>query len=122
MIKRARSLLLSSARERGTVTYGQLMKRFKVSRGKALSRLIGAVDRAEYESGAPGFAAIIVRKDTGYPGGGYFRGDDLPPSLRRPGGRSADPRLSAAEKGHVRRQQEAIWSYYGGTSGRARER
>lgn len=89
------------------------MKTFKVSRGRVLSVLIGAVDRREDESGAPGFAAIIVRRDTGYPGGGYFCDEGLPPTLRRPGGRSTDPRLSASEKKYMKEQQETIWAYYG---------
>jgi hypothetical protein len=88
------------------------MKTFGVSRGKALTGLIGAVDRGEYESGAPGFAAIIVRKDTGFPGGGYFYGDDVPVRLRRPANRRADPRLSETEREYVERQQRAVWAYY----------
>lgn len=94
------------------------MKRFGLSRGRVLSELIGLVDRKEYESGAPGFAAIVIRKDTGYPGGGYFCDDGLPPRLRRPRGRSADPRLSGQEMAHVRAQQERIWAYYGAKQGR----
>ena len=121
-LKGARTLLLASARKRETVTYGRLMKKFRVSRGKVLSQLIGDVDRKEYESGAPGFAAIIVRKDTGYPGGGYFCGDDLPSSLRRPSRRSADPKLSAAEKRHIEKQRERVWSYYGRRARRTEER
>lgn len=74
--------------------------------------MIGMVDRNESDSGAPGFAAIIVRKDTGYPGGGYFCDDALPPRLRRPARRGNDPRLSELEKGHIRRQRETIWVYY----------
>lgn len=118
MRRRARKELLAAARGRRTVTYGILMKRFSLSRGRVLSELIGLVDRKEYESGAPGFAAIIVRKDTGYPGGGYFCDRDLTPRLRRPRGRSADPRLSGGERAHIRAQQEKIWAYYGAKQGR----
>ena len=112
VIGNVRRELMRAARERRTVTYGRLMKRFGLSRGRRLSHVIGKVDRKEYESGAPGFAAIIVRKDTGYPGGGYFCGDDLPPGLRRQAGRGTDPRLSAAEKEHIGKQREKIWAYY----------
>lgn len=112
LVESARTMLAASAGRREKVTYGQLMRRFKISRGKALSLLIGAVDRREYESGAPGFAAIVVRKDTGYPGGGYFCDDGLPRGLRRPQARSTDPRLTPAEKSHLRKQQETVWDYY----------
>lgn len=80
--------------------------------------MISAVDRLEYASGAPGFAAIVVRKDTGYPGGGYFCDDALPFGLRRPASRRNDPRLSEDERNCVRRKQEEIWSYYAGASPR----
>ncbi len=110
---RIRSDLLSAARERATVTYGYLMKRHGLPRGQRLSRTIGEIDRIECDKGAPGFAAIIVRKDTGYPGGGYFCDDELPPRLRRPRKRSSDPRLSTEEVGYVTKQQRRIWAYYG---------
>ena len=102
-----------AARGRKTVTYGTLMKRVGLSRGRALSGMIGVVDRMEYASHAPGFAAIIVRKDTGFPGGGYFCDDTLPAGLRRSQSRASDPRLSGAERDHVRRKQEEIWRFYG---------
>jgi len=102
-----------AARGRKTVTYGTLMRRIRLSRGRALSGMIGAVDRMEYAALAPGFAAIIVRKDTGFPGGGYFCDDALPTRLRRPQSRASDPRLSSAEREHVRRKQEEIWRFYG---------
>ncbi len=97
------------------MTYGTLMSKFRLSRGRALSAMIGKVDKIEYEEGAPGFAAIIVRKDTAYPGGGYFCDDDLPPRLRRPRSRSNDPRLSAKERRYVRKQQRRIWAHYART-------
>ncbi|MDV3293909.1 MAG: hypothetical protein LYZ70_06530 [Nitrososphaerales archaeon] len=74
--------------------------------------MIGKVDKREYFAGAPGFAAIIIRKDTGYPGGGYFCDDDLPPHLRRTTARRSDPSLSPQEKRHVRAMQARIWEYY----------
>jgi len=88
------------------------MRMLGVSRGRPLFDAIVAVDRAEYQRGAPGFAAIIVRKDTGFPGGGFFCDDDLPPSLRRPFSRAADHRLSAAAMNYVKEAQKKIWDYY----------
>jgi hypothetical protein len=108
--------LLRAARDRRTVTYGSLMRKFRLSRGASGGRgvvgAIGEVDRREAQSGAPGFAAIVVRKDTGYPGGGFFCWDGVPPALRRAKRQGSNPRLSQAEKRYVRRLQEEIWSYY----------
>jgi hypothetical protein len=109
-----RSELVRAAKARGTLTYGALMKIMDVSRGRPLWEAIVEVDKAEYARGAPGFAAIIVRKDTGYPGGGFFCDDGLPPSLRRPFEKANDPRLSAAEMNYVKDAQRKIWDYYAG--------
>jgi len=108
--------LLKAARRGSTVTYGELMRRHKLSRGRPLTAAIGAIDGPELAHGAPGFAAIIVRKDTRFPGGGYFCDDDLPPALRRPKERRTDPRLSSAEKDYILKQQRKIWSFYGKAS------
>jgi len=111
-----RRALLRAAGRGETVTYGTLMRRFSLSRGRALSGIIGKVDRQEYASSAPGFAAIIVRKDTGYPGGGYFCDDTLPPELRRPKSRANDPILSSVERDYIRHQQRRIWESYSQTA------
>jgi hypothetical protein len=111
-----RKHLVKTAKAKGTLTYGELMKIMGISRGPPLFDAISAVDRAEYSRGAPGFAAIIVRKDTGFPGGGFFCDDDLPPALRRPYGRASDPKLSAAEMNYVKEAQKKIWDYYGASS------
>jgi len=113
-IENLRQELHRTARARGTLTYGELMRLLGISRGHPLFEAISAVDRDEYRRGAPGFAAIIVRKDTGFPGGGFFCDDDLPPSLRRPYSRANDPKLSAAEMNYVKEEQKKIWDYYSG--------
>ena len=108
--------LLAAAVGRRTVTYGSLMGKFHLSRGapggKGIVGVIGEIDRQEARRKAPGFAAIVVRKDTGYPGGGYFCWDGVPQALRRPKNRGSDPRLSAAEKNYITILQESIWSFY----------
>ena len=88
------------------------MKIMGIPRGRPLFEAIVAVDRDEYARGAPGFAAIIVRKDTGYPGGGFFCDDDLPADLRRPFSKASEPRLSPAEMNYVKEAQKRIWDFY----------
>lgn len=110
-----REVLLSAAMARKTVTYGELMVRFGLARGEFGRTVVGMlsdVDRRESGAGAPGFAAIVVRKDTGFPGGGFFCWDDVPPEVRRPPDKCQDPKLSEAEKNYVRGLQENIWRYY----------
>jgi hypothetical protein len=104
-----------TARKRRTVTYGHLMKRFRMTRGRGRNgvvHIIGEIDLYENKRGGPGFGAIVVRKDTGYPGGGYFCYDDLPVGLKRPRKQNANPRLSYAEKEHIKWMQKTIWDYY----------
>ncbi len=105
--------LIRAARSRSTVTYGTLMRKHGLSRGRRLSEVIAEADRAEARRQAPGFAAIIVRKDTGFPGGGYFCDEDLPPGLRRDRSRSSDPSLSREERKYVTVRQLEIWEFYG---------
>jgi hypothetical protein len=111
-LRRMRRRLLAAARSGEKVTYGQLMRECSLSRGRPLTGAIGSIDRDEQKRGSPGFAAIIVRKDTGFPGGGYFCDDDLPSSLRRPPSRSSDPRLSPLERTYVVKMQKRIWAHY----------
>ena len=106
-----RELLIRTAKARGTLTYGELMKLLGISRGRPLFDAIVEVDRAEYAKGAPGFAAIIVRRDTGFPGGGFFCDDSLPPPVRRPFSRANDPKLSASEMNYVKYAQRTNWDY-----------
>lgn len=112
-IERLREELVRAARAKGTLTYGNLMRLLDISRGRPLLDAIVEVDKAEYARGAPGFAAIIVRKDTGYPGGGFFCDDSLPPEIRRAPSKASDSRLSAAEMNYVKAAQRRIWDYYG---------
>jgi hypothetical protein len=110
--------LLRAATGKRTVTYGSLMKKFHISRGaprgKGIAGVIGEIDRHEARRNAPGFAPIVVRKDTGYPGGGFFCWDGIPPALRRAKHESSNPRLSDAERKYVRKLQEGIWGFYQG--------
>lgn len=92
------------------------MKKFRLSRGghrgNGVVGVIGEIDEQEARTGAPGFAAIVVRRDTGYPGGGFFCWEGVPAALRRPGHLGKNPILSDVEKNYVRRLQGEIWSFY----------
>ena len=112
VIERMRGELLEAARSGEVMTYGHLMQRYRFSRGRALSRAIGEVDVMESRAGAPGFAAIIVRKDTRLPGGGFFVGPDIPRALARRRERGSDPKLTRDEESYVRREQKTIWEFY----------
>jgi hypothetical protein len=111
-LSKMRGDLLRAARAQDKVTYGEMMKKYHLSRGRPLTEAIGEIDHHEYDEGAPGFAAIIVRNDTGFPGGGYFCDDELPATLRRNSRGRNDPKLTSAEKDYVLWQQRKIWAHY----------
>ncbi|MDZ4771019.1 MAG: hypothetical protein SGJ24_17995 [Chloroflexota bacterium] len=76
-----RAVLIQCARDRHTITYGDLcieitaMRLFPRSRVLvALLNEIGAEDEA---NGLPALATLVVRKADGRPGGGYFRGSGM---------------------------------------------
>ncbi len=111
-----RRVLLEAAYGRRTVTYGELMERFGFSRGgpsgESVVAALDEIDKEEHQMGGPGFAAIVVRKDTGFPGGGFFCWSGTPAHVRRPQDQSSNPKLSQGEKDYVRGLQEKIWAYY----------
>jgi hypothetical protein len=116
-LEELRQELIQAAASRRTLTYGYLMKKFNLSRGSSAGEtIVGAlaeIDRHEYAVGAPGFAAIVVRKDTGYPGGGFFTWEGLPNGLRRLHSQAQAPILTEPERRYVDEEREKIWAYYG---------
>jgi hypothetical protein len=110
-----RRVLRDAAVQRNTVTYGHLMGKFGLSRGSGRGKtVVGAlteIDREERAAGAPGFAALVVRKDSGYPGGGFFEGVRRKGATRRgAGGRRKG--LTDAEMAYADKERERVWSYY----------
>jgi hypothetical protein len=115
-LREVRKELVAAAAEGRTVCYGHLMKKFGIPRGhprgKGIASVIGAVDDMQRKKGAPGFASLVVRKDTGYPGGGFFCSADIPGRLRRPRSEGSNPRLTNAEKKYVDTLRKKAWVYY----------
>lgn len=72
----AEALLIDRAREGGTVTYSELCAAIAVARFKPYSwRLIALLDEIcaeEDEAHGIVLASLVVRRDTGMPGDGYF--------------------------------------------------
>jgi len=70
------ALLVDAASSRATVTYGEAARvsfhgRFSARSG-ALMDLLGEVDSEEEAARGVMLASLVVRKDTGMPGEGYF--------------------------------------------------
>lgn len=101
----AESLIIARARERGTVTYSELCSSITVARFKPYSwRLIALLDEiCSQEDAALGIvlASLVVRRDTGMPGEGYF-------AHAAKLGRDVSDR-----EGFWRSEAERVWAAYG---------
>jgi len=101
-----RQLVAGAAARRCTVTYGEAARvafggRFSARSG-ALMDLLGEVDTEEEAARGVIIASLVVRKDTGMPGDGYFAfvSDAL--------GREVTDRAAFWKD-----QAEAVWCEYG---------
>jgi hypothetical protein len=75
-LDRLEHLLLAAARARRPVTYGQLLRFFERRvtpiNVRALCRDLGRVGDRLAPHGAPDLACLVVRKENGLPGEGWF--------------------------------------------------
>jgi hypothetical protein len=110
-LERFERVLIQAARERRSVTYGELLRYFerKVTRVTvgALCRDLGLVCRRVEAAGGPDLAALVVRKSDGLPGEGYFRALRDESGYKGP---SVGPRAARL----VARRQREVFAYYAG--------
>ncbi|HEX2623299.1 MAG TPA: hypothetical protein VHL11_24230 [Phototrophicaceae bacterium] len=73
-----RSILIGMARMRSTITYSDLAAAMQTvhmhHRAPYFHKLLRDMDREETRGDHPSLATLVVRKDTGIPGDGYFAG------------------------------------------------
>ena len=77
VLKEMRDVMIEQAKLRQTITYGDLALRLSVylaPRSFVFSQLLREIGREEDAAGRGSLPAVVVRKSTGIPGGGYFRG------------------------------------------------
>lgn len=104
------------AQRGGTVTYGRLMNRYRISRGRAkgIAEVLGVVSHREAclvgISHRPPhhITAAVVRASTQYPSGGFFGLEGTPESLERSERQYRDPILSPTEKRYVERIRQHL--------------
>jgi hypothetical protein len=118
-----RQRLIEVARNRKTITYGELMKEFGIPRGHrkpgiGIGHVVGAISEHEYSHGRPLISAIVVRAysesticPNGAPGGGFFGLSGIPSQLIRSENNWGNP-LTNEERNFVKAEQEKIWNYW----------
>lgn len=123
MRKDVRKRLIQAAKSGNTITYGELMKEFHISRGgpKSIGHVVGSISEFEDQHGRPLISAIVIRANSasrmcpkGQTGGGFFSipSPTIPPSLRRPLADIVIPTLTPDEKAFLWKQQNTVWAYW----------
>ena len=108
-IDRLEALLIEAARERRSMTYGEVLGHFGIRitprRVYALCRDLGAVCARNRARGEPELAVLVVRKSDGLPGEGFFHG------LWRDGAYDGAATGPAAAT-FIRRESERVFAYW----------
>ena len=72
-----RGIMIATARARSTITYSELAAELQTARvhyhSFLMARLLDEIGGEEIEAGRGVLPAVVVRKSSGMPGGGYFR-------------------------------------------------
>lgn len=108
-------LIVKAAKQGRIITYGEIMRKCRIPRGqpthngKAIGDVVGRISEWTWENWGVYLSAIVVHKNTGYPGGGFFGLPGIPGEFARDEAGWADQRLTADEKAFLgKRQQEAF--------------
>ena len=108
-IDRLEALLIEAARERRSMTYGEVLGHFDIRitprRVYALCRDLGAVCERNRARGEPELAVLVVRKADRLPGEGFFH------SLWRDGAYDG-PATGARAHAYVRDESEKVFHYF----------
>jgi hypothetical protein len=110
-IDRLEALLIEAARERRSMTYGEVLGHFGIRitprRVYALCRDLGAVCARNRARGEPELAVLVVRKADRLPGEGFFH------SLWRDGAYDG-PAAGPAAAAFIRRESERVFAHFAG--------
>lgn len=110
-------LIWESARRGRAITYGEIMRVCHVPRGqlihngKAVGDVVGEISEWTWDTWGIYLSAIVVRKNTAYPGGGFFGLKGIPTTFARGEEGWSDRRLTADEKGFLRKRQQEVFAW-----------
>jgi len=119
-----RKKLIRVARQGKTITYGELMKKFRIPRGHpvpgiGIGHVVGTISEHEYSNKRPLLSAIVVRTGSGtaicpagFPGGGFFGLRGIPKQLRKTGCQLTNSQLNAKEQAYITSEQKKVWQYW----------
>ena len=69
-----REKLIEVAKHKGTISYSDVARIADLHvRSRALFQILDDISTAEFAAGRPLLTAVVVRKEDGMPGGGFFK-------------------------------------------------
>ncbi len=81
-VKKVKAELIERAKRRDVVAYSELMSRFRISR-RDIGWVVGACSASEFEQGNPLLSAIVINKQKGTSGEGFWGLRGVPAELSR---------------------------------------
>lgn len=104
-----RGIMIATARARSTITYSELAAELQTARvhyhSFLMAKLLNEIGGEEIEAGRGALPAVVVRKSSGMPGGGYFRESAL-------FGNRPDAALPPELEAMWREDLEAVYAYW----------
>lgn len=118
-----RRKLIEVAKKGQTITYGDLMKEFRIPRGHkkpniGIGGVVGKISEYEHSNNRPLLSVIVVRagksKDfpLGHPGGGILGLPGIPRHLVRKSVDHTNPKLNDEEVRFLQEEQDKVWKYW----------
>lgn len=111
-VERARSILIEVAKEKRTITYGELMSRLGGPGRGYIGEVVGRISEIEYQNRHPKLSAVVVTAATGMVGGGFFGLPGTPGNVRRSTREELqDCSLSAADKEYWQQELRRVYNH-----------
>jgi len=112
-VEETRPILIEAARNRKTITYGELTKKFRICRGD-IGRLLGAISIIEHRQNRPLLSSVVINKITGNPGVEFLFLPGIQETIKRVGGQK-NPILHYYNEGEEKfwkSELEKTWDYW----------
>lgn len=111
-VERAWPILMEIARQRGTITYRELMSRLGGPGRGYIGEVVGRISEIEYQNGRPKLSAVVVNAGTSMVGVGFFGLPGTPENVRRLTRQEwQNPKLSEADKEYWRQELARAYDY-----------
>ena len=106
-----RPYLVALAKDGRTVTYSILQSDLHLPR-QDTGEILGEVSNREHKDGRPRLSALVVRKDTGLPGVGFFGLDGVPPQIRWPQEKEVSAEVTEKRASFALEERKRVFDYW----------